>query len=615
MTLRAKLLGAQAVLAVVLALVGVIAIGSVRMLGQASEEILKDNYRSVLAAQRMKESAERLDSAALFRVAGRPDQAAAQSEPNLASLEAELVVQEGNVTERGEAAATARLRRAWDAYRDAERRFERLTGRAELTAAYFEALEPRFLEVKAAAQEVLDLNQDAMVRRSERARAQARRLIGLVLAATLAGLLAGTLVASGLTSRIVRPVSVLALTAQRIAKGDLAARARVAGRDEIAALAGEFNAMADRLAEYRRSSLGELLQAQQAAQAVIDGLPDPVLVLDLAGHLQNANGAAEALLRLGSGQALDPLAALDPALRAVVEQARNHVVGGHGPWQPRGFEEAVRLDGPEGTRWLLPRAAALHAEGGAVSGAAVVLQDVTRLRRVDELKNDLVATVAHEFRTPLTSLRLAIHLCVEEAAGPVTEKQADLLQAARQDCERLQSTVDELLDLSRIQAGRIDLVCRPLAPRDLLEDAAAAGRDAAEGAGVALVVHAEGVEVPVTADPERISLVLSNLISNALRHTPRGGAVTLSAAPAGPKVRFEVSDTGEGIPREYLDRIFERYFRVPGHGPGGVGLGLYLVRELVQAHGGAVGVESSPGQGSHFWFTLPAAAPGDGQGG
>lgn len=609
MTLRAKLLGAQGVLAVALALVGVISIGSVRTLGHATDEILKDNYRSVLAAQRMKEAAERLDSAALFRVAGRPERADAQAAPHRTTFEAELAVQEGNVTEPGEAEATAQLRQAWDAYRDAFGRFERLAERQALAATYFDGLEPGFQRVKAAAQEVLDLNQDAMVRRSERARAQARRLIGLVIAATLAGLLAGSLLASGLTTRIVRPVTVLALAAQRIAKGDLAARARVAGQDEIAALASEFNAMADRLAEYRQSSLGELLQAQQAAQATIDGLPDPVLILDVGGRLQNVNGAAEALLRLGAaGPSGEPLGALDPALRAAVEQVRAHVAGGHGPWQPRGFEDAVRLDGPEGARWLLPRAAPLHAEGGGVSGVAVVLQDVTRLRRVDELKNDLVATVAHEFRTPLTSLRMAIHLCVEEAAGPVTERQADLLQAARQDCERLQGIVDDLLDLSRIQAGRVELVRRPVPPRTLLEDAAAAARDAAEAAGVALQVRAEGLDGAVAADPDRLALVLSNLISNALRHTPRGGRVTLAAAPREAAVRFEVADTGEGIPPGWHERIFERYVRLPGRSGGGVGLGLYLVRELVQAHGGEVGVESAPGQGSRFWFTLPLAA-------
>ncbi|MBK9517906.1 MAG: HAMP domain-containing protein [Anaeromyxobacter sp.] len=616
MTLKAKLLGAHAVLAVALALVGLIAIGSVRTLGHATDEILKDNYRSVLAAQRMKEAAERLDRAALFRVADRPDRADEQVAPNRATFEAELAVQQGNVTERGEADATARLRQAWDAYREASLRFEGLAGRPALEAAYFDDMEPRFQGVKAAAQEVLDLNQDAMVRRSERARAQARNLIALVVAATLGGLLAGTLLASGLTARIVRPVTVLALAAQRIATGDLTARARVAGKDEIAGLAREFNAMADRLAEYRQSSLGELLQAQQAAQATIDGLPDPVLILDLAGNLQNANGAAEALLRLGAGgSTAGPLAALDPALRAAVERVRAHVAAGLGPWQPRGFEDAVRLDGPDGTRWLLPRAAPLHAEGGGVSGAAVVLQDVTRLMRVDELKNDLVATVAHEFRTPLTSLRMAIHLCVEEAAGPVTEKQTDLLQAARQDCERLQGIVDDLLDLSRIQAGRVELVRRPVAPRTLLEDAATAARDAAEAAGVALQVRAEGLGVEVAADPDRLALVLSNLVSNALRHTPRGGRVTLGAASAGQAVRFEVADSGEGIPREWQERVFDRYFRVPGRRGGGVGLGLYLVRELVQAHGGEVGVESAPGEGSRFWFTVPLAAPGAGDGG
>jgi signal transduction histidine kinase len=592
--------------------VGAVSLVSVRTQGRVSTEILQDNYRSVLAAQRMSEAVERLDEEVRLRAAGRP----LTPDPRPAeTFERELTVQEGNITERGEREATRALRAAWDGFRELQGRLEAEPGGERLQAAYFDELVPRVHAVKAAAQQVLDLNQDGMVRKSERARQVAGQLMALVLGVTAAGLLAGTLLATWLTSRIVRPVSVLALAAQRIGTGDLSARARVKGRDEIAGLATEFNAMADKLAEYRQSSLGELLQAQQASQAAIDGLPDPVLVLDVAGALANVNTAAEAMLRLTPGAgALDPLAGLDPALRAAIEQVREHVVVGRGAWQPRGYEDAVRIDGPDGARWLLPRASPLHAEGGAVTGVAIVLQDVTRLMRIDELKNDLVATVAHEFRTPLTSLRMAIHLCVEEAAGPVTEKQADLLQAARQDCERLQGIVDDLLDLSRIQAGRVELVRRPVAPRTLLADAASAARDAAAGAGVALHVRADGSEGEVAADPERLALVLSNLVSNAMRHTPTGGSITLAAAPAGQAVRFEVTDTGEGIPREYLDRIFDRYFRVPGRRAGGVGLGLYLVRELVQAHGGEVGVESTPGAGSRFWFTVPLAAP-DGEDG
>jgi signal transduction histidine kinase/HAMP domain-containing protein len=605
-TLKQKLLGVQGVLALALLVVGAVSIISLRNLGRGSSEILRDNYRSVLAAQRMTEIAERLDDDVLFRASGRPQ----ASDPRAAErFERELDAQEANITERGEREGTAALRAAWTAYREVFRRLEAETRPEALVAGYFDELEPRFRQVRAAAQHVLDLNQDAIVRKSERASHLAGTLVVLVLVATVAGLLAGTLLATWLTSRIVRPVSVLAQAAQRIASGDLTARARVRGQDEIARLGAEFNAMADSLAEYRQSSLGELLQAQQASQAAIDGLPDPVLVMDVAGRLQNVNAAAEAMLRLGpAGQALEPLAALDPALRAAVEQVRDHVVSGRGPWQPRGYEEAVRIDGPEGSRWLLPRASALHAGGGAVTGVAVVLQEVTRLMRIDELKNDLVATVAHELRTPLTSLSMAIHLCVEEAAGPVTDKQAELLLAAREDCQRLQDIVTDLLDLSRIQGGRVELLRRPVQARSLLEGAAAAARDSAAGAGVTVAVHpGQADEEEVAADPERVALVLSNLVSNAVRHSPAGATVTLSTAPAAGAVRFDVADRGEGVPREYQERIFERFFRAPGRASGGVGLGLYLVRELVQAHGGQVGVESAPGQGSRFWFTLPLA--------
>jgi signal transduction histidine kinase/HAMP domain-containing protein len=606
MTLRWRLLAAQGILALALLAVGVVAVTSLRTLGRSADTILQDNYRSVLAAQRIKDAAERLDSAALFRVAGRVDRAQEQAQASLRTLEEELAVQERNITERGEREATARLRVAWREYQEAFARLEGLQDREALARAYFDDLEPRFIAVKAAAQQILDINQDAMVGKAERARRQAASLVLVVVVATAIGVLAGTLLSSWVTTRVVRPVSVVAQAAQRIAAGDMAARARVRGRDEIAALAAEFNAMADRLAEYRRSSLGELLQAQQAAQAAIDGLPDPVLVLDVGGQVQNLNQAAEAVLRLPHG-AGDLVAALDPPLREVVDRVRSHVLGGHGAWQPKGYEEAVRLDLPDGARWLLPRATPLHSEAGAVTGVAIVLQDVSRLMRVDELKNDLVATVAHEFRTPLTSLRMAIHLCVEEAAGPLTEKQADLLLAARQDCERLQGIVDDLLDLSRIQGGRMELLRHPVPARALLEEAVEASRDAAGAAGLRLSIRG-AVEDEVAADAERVGLVLSNLIANAIRHTDAGGEVVLEASRSGDRVRFEVRDTGEGIPREYLERIFERFFRVPGRGGGGVGLGLYLVREIVQAHGGEVGVESEPAKGSRFWFTLPVAA-------
>jgi signal transduction histidine kinase len=314
------------------------------------------------------------------------------------------------------------------------------------------------------------------------------------------------------------------------------------------------------------------------------------------------------MLRLDpDAQGEQALLGADPAVREVVDAVRQHVVGGHGAFVPHGLEEAVRVSTPDGDRHLLARGTAVYNEGGAVVGVTVALQDVSRLMRFDELKNNLVATVAHEFRTPLTSLRMAIHLCTEEVVGPLTEKQADLLHAAREDCERLQSIVDELLDLSRIQSGRVDLRPVPLDVEALVRDAIDAQRPAAAQRGVELRSEVLPGSGQVLADPERAQLVFTNLLSNAIRHSPQGGVVSVGATGAGDTVRFDVKDAGPGVPHEYQAAIFEKFFRLPGTPNGVAGLGLFIAKELVQAHGGEIGLDSEPGRGSVFWFTLPAA--------
>jgi signal transduction histidine kinase/HAMP domain-containing protein len=610
MRLRSKLLLAQLPLGAALAAAAVLAVLTVSSLGAHSQLILRENYRSVLAAQRMKESIERLDSASLFLVAGQREKGLAQVAQSRGPFEAELRVEEQNFTEPGEPEAAARLRAAWTDYAAALDRFAARTDRPELASAYFGELEPRFLAVKRAADEILAMNQDAMVRKSEAARRVARRLTNLMTAVALAALLLGVLASAWLTSRLLRPLESLGQAARRVGEGDLEARAAVLGRDEIGQLGRDFNAMAEHLAQYRRSTLGELLRAQQASQAAIDSIPDPVVVFDLDGAVLSANRASEALLDLGrvpAGQS--PLALCDPAVRAALERARDHVLAGRGPYLPRGFEEAVRVSLGDGDRYFLPRAAPLYAEQSGVTGVTVILQDVTRPRRFDELKNDLVATVAHEFRTPLTSLHMAIHLCLEGAAGPVTDREADLLHAARQDCERLQTIVDEILDLARLQAGKVTLHRRLLAPAALVTEAVEAQRGAARQRGLTIRSDVVPSLPDVDVDPERLQIVLANLLGNAVRHAPEGSSVTVRALAAADAVRFEVVDAGPGIAREHHERVFDKFFRVPGSPRGGSGLGLSVAREIVEAHGGAIGVESEVGHGATFWFTLPPSAP------
>ena len=277
-------------------------------------------------------------------------------------------------------------------------------------------------------------------------------------------------------------------------------------------------------------------------------------------------------------------AGADPGVRAVVDRLRAHVLGGKGAYVPRGFEEALRVArDPAGERIFLPRATPIYGESGAVGGVAMVFQDATRLFRFDELKNNLVATVAHEFRTPLTSLRMALHLCLEQVVGPLTEKQSDLLFAAREDCERLQVIVDDLLNLSRIESGHIDLHRRRSEPETLVDQAVEVHRAAAETAQVSLRTEVPPGLAEVFVDPERLHLVFSNLISNAIRYSPAGGEIVVRArelhapdntgehrAPRATEVHFEVVDqrtrhrgrASSRVVREVLPRSRQPGWRV-----------------------------------------------------
>ncbi len=606
MSVRGKLLFAQAPLAVALIVFAFAAVRTFSSLGAASNKILRDNFRSVLAAQRMEEDLHGIDSAVMFRLAGHPAGTPEQIRLLERKFDDELYAEEHNITEPGEYDTAARLHAKWTSYQAAVRSFLALSAHDAMDRAYFTVLYPLNHQAWVEAANILSINQDAMVQRSARVQRTANERTTLLVVAAVAVLFLGLASSISLTSKLLVPLSTLTNAVRRLGEGDLEARAVVRGEDEIAQLGREFNTMATRLAAYRRSSLGELLEAQQSAQATIDSLPDPVVVFGERGQLLSANEAAADMLGIALEVSTpNPLSRAPATAREVLERLRTHVMGGRGAWNPSGFEAVVRVPAPGGEKSLLPRGTPIYAEEGGIAGAVVVLQDVTRLMFFDEFKNDMVATVAHELRTPLTSLRMAVHLMLEGAAGPVSEKQADLLYTAREETEKLQGIIDDLLDLSRLQGGRLALKKARVTPRELLDPLNRFEEDAL-GHGLLFVVKDEtALGDEVEADADRIGIVLTNLVQNALRHTPSGGSISVRASHRSGAVRFEVSDTGSGIPAEFRDRVFEKYLQIPGQARGEAGLGLYIARELVLAHGGEIGLESPPTGGSTFWFTLP----------
>jgi len=241
----------------------------------------------------------------------------------------------------------------------------------------------------------------------------------------------------------------------------------------------------------------------------------------------------------------------------------------------------------------------------------VVLADITQMRRLEEIRTGALSVVSHELRTPLTSLRMSAHLLLDSRLGDLSDKQSELVGTVVEDGDRLQRIVDELLDIARLDAGRTRMTLSSHHPEELVRHAMAEWEGAYREKGVKLESSCSPGLPPMEVDPVRMSHVLSNLFSNALRHTPASGKVRVEVRFDDGNCLFEVSDTGEGIAPDQINHVFDRFYRVPGQSAEtGVGLGLSIVREIVQAHGGEIDVSSRPGEGARFRIALPIEKAG-----
>jgi signal transduction histidine kinase len=603
--LRSKLsLGFIGLVAILLA-VGVESIALLSRLGGSIDVILRENYKSVIACEQMKEALERMDSGALFALAGHVEQGNTVARENRLRFEAALATELGNITLPGEGERAQHLRQLFATYRPTlDRVLDPRVSIDERRNLYFQKLFPTFQQIKATADEILRRNEQNMVQANDRARALAARSNRRMTVLLLLGTAFAGLCVAFLSRAILGPLEGLTLAARQIEKGDLNLTVPVTSGDEIGQLAAGFNSMAAGLRELRETDQAHLLRARRVAELAIDQVGEAVAVvatdLKQGRPVELANRAA-ARLGLKPGEPLpSEVGAWLPALlrQAGAPSDRR---------EQRGAVVRILVDGRE--RFFQPRILAFNDRPEYPSSFVLVLDDVTDQRRNAEMHAGLLTNTARDLEAALRPLLSVLGSLRETAAGPLTPRQEQLLGCADGETERLGRLATRLQALAGTEERRQQLHPDPTAPWDLIDAAVQGNASRYRDAKVELATDV-GPEAPrVLADRERVRLVLTALLDNALDYTAEGGKVTVRAEPYEGRARFSVADTGKGIPPTHVEMVFEPFHQVPGtqERDGGVGLGLTIARDIVRAHGGEIHCESEEGRGTTFWFTLPAA--------
>ncbi len=426
-----------------------------------------------------------------------------------------------------------------------------------------------------------------------------RSLILLMIAATVVAIYASVRLSSGLLN----PLASLTSSIQQVGHGNLDQQVPVLSKDELGILATSFNQMAAQLRQYRASTSVELVRLNMTIRSTLASFPDPIFVLNAQGEVEFRNPEADqlAVKLLFSGVSRLPKA---------VDEKVEHVRATGQDYLPTLFKDALKFHLSGQDRYFLPRIVLLRDDNREVFGVAVILEDITKMLLLDDVKSNLIATVSHELKTPLTSVRMALYLLHERTVGSLNEKQADLVFTAREDADRLLKTLNDLLDLAKLEHGPslLELVQVPAA--DLVETAVRETREVAHTAEIILKTDIAPGLPKVHIDQQRITYVFANLIINAIKYSPKGSTLFVRAElgqtrDGKPSVRFSVKDQGPGISPEHQEHIFDRFYRVPGTQKSGAGLGLSIAREIVIAHQGEIGVISQVDQGSEFFFMLP----------
>ena len=534
-----------------------------------TENILKANYITLEYSRNMLSSLDEIS----------------KDEPKAILLfETNLKKQLANITEEGEDKVTYNLQKNFQ-FLEKNRTDETL--KAQIRQDIFE---------------IMKLNMNAIKVKSDIAKHTAETAnLWIAIVGTLCFLIAFNLLVN-LPNNIANPIKELTESIKQIANRNYSERVRFQNHNEYGDLAKSFNSMAEKLEEYSNSSLHKLTFEKKRLETLINNMHDPIIGLDNQGIILFVNDEALKIIGLKQeeviGQLASTLALKNDLMKSLIinelESPKAHPMKIFADGKESYFEkENVNITiKPTGEDQLID------------IGNVIILRNITIFKELDFAKTNFIATVSHELKTPISSIKMSLQLLENTSTGTINDDQKQLIDSIKEDSQRLLKITGELLELSQVETGNIQLNIEKSSPNEIAKYAIEAVKVQAEQKQIEVVLESENNLSEVKADSEKSSWVLINFLTNAIRYSSENSVVTVKLKQENNQIIFQVTDKGKGIDKRYQSKVFDKYFQIPGSHKSGTGLGLAISKEFIEAQNGTIGVESELGLGSTFYFKL-----------
>lgn len=592
------------ILVVIIILVGFSSAINMYNINNSINGLITNNYKSINTSNKMIDCINNQDRAILIYLQGNKDQALNLFHTNDDEFYKWFYIEKSNITEPGELELVDRIN---SQYIEFSKLFSGLQdynngkNHDELVEIYYQKISPQIDLLNESLKSLFELNEDIMLNKEGDLRSSSESSIYFIIFISLGGAIIGGAIAMFFTNRYFNPIHLLINAIKSVKEGNLNKQAPVVYDDEIGLLAKEFNNMTNRLYDFEKSTEGNLVAEKNRSLSIIKSISDPIILLDDAFRIKFINDEGKIFFNINEESCIDKsffeVINLSKVYKYITESVNK---------DNENREELIEIKRNNKKYFFNITSTIIKGSEEKIDGVVVLFKNITGLKELEIIKADFIGTISHELKTPLTSIMMGVGLINDKNIGSLNDKQRDIVETIKEDVQKLNDLVSNLLKISHIQSNKTSFNIKKSDIKELIKSCLYNFIPLAKEKEIELKLSLEERLPEVMMDEEKIKWVLNNLLSNAVRYTERG-SIKIDGYIKENDIFVSVTDTGRGIPSNYLEKVFERFVRVEGFEipEESTGLGLSIAKEIVEIHGGKIWCESEVGYGSKFIFTIP----------